>query len=282
MKKIAFLFFCLCITLVNFSQISTLPSTYSPFNPGTAFSTADGGSIGIEKEEDNVSGRNWNKYRHRISLIRYDKNLQVQKTNRLAEGKNVYSAFYSDLKRSAGKFWFVYIEPAEKNDIGDVKAVEINPVSLETSTPKVVASSESVASGLKLMYGMSELQIFSESSPDEKYTYLFISTGKGDFFLSCLDESLNPVWAKKETIQGIEDHNIKSIKIDDEGTIYLGYINNKKPCVSIYKKGKGKEYSFNMGEIKPKDVYLVVNKQTKSVTVSGAYFEGSEIHFPLP
>jgi hypothetical protein len=277
MKQSVLLFYSLFISLVNFGQLTIMPSTYTQFNPGISFFTADGGSISIEKEKDPVSGRNWNKYRDRISLVRYDKNRQVQKINKLAEGKNVYSAFYSDLKKIGNKFWFIYIDPAEKNDIGSVKAVEVNPVTLETGAPKMVASSESINSSLKLMGGMTALHIVSESSPAQKYTYLFIGTGKNDFFLSCLDESLNPVWAKKQSIKDVDDYKIKSIGIDDEGVIYLAYVNNKKPYVSVYSKNStGKEYTFSLGQSTPKDIYLLVSSKTKSVIAAGAYFDGSE------
>lgn len=274
MKQTALVLYCLLLSLANFGQLSSASSTYTEFDPGLSFFTNDGGSIAIEKERDAVAGRNWNKYRTRISLIRHDKNRQVQKIKRLAEGKNIYSAFYSDLKKIGDKFWFIYIEPAEQNNIGNVMAIEINPYTLETGIPKTVASSESVNSSLKLMNGMTDLHIVSESSPDDKYTFLFIGTGRDDFFLTCLDEGLNSKWAKK--IKGVDDGKIKSIKVDNEGNMYLAFINDKKPYVWIYStEGIAKDYSFNMGEARPKDIYLLVSQKTKSIIAAGAYFEGS-------
>lgn len=269
MKKITLLFYCLLIGLINFGQFASFFSPNTMLNPG-------GGSIGIAKEPYNVSGRNWNKFRQRISLIRYNENGQVQKTANLAESKNIFSIFYIDLKRIGNKFWLVYIEPAERNDIGNVKAMEVNPVTLETGSPITIASSESINSSLKLMFGMSELRVVSESSPGELYTFLFIGTGRGDFFISCLDQDLKTVWSKKETIKGLDDYKIKSIKIDDDGVIYMAYVNRKKPFVSVYSKdGIGKEYSFSMGNATPKDIYLLVSQKTNTVIATGAYFEGS-------
>lgn len=188
-----------------------------------------GGYIGVRKEEKNVSGMNWNKYRMTVTLIQYDKDMKVIKENKLSGGDNVYNGIiYSSLEKIGDKIWFIYVEPAEKNNIGNIMAIEINPLTLETSSPKTLAASSSMGLSLPIMSGADIKKVFLKYSPDRKRVLLFAGAGKEQFYLSCLDEQLNVIWGKNETIAGITDKEIQSEIIDNGGIIYLSYKGEEK------------------------------------------------------
>ncbi|SFW84978.1 hypothetical protein [Chitinophaga sancti] len=90
----------------------------------------------------------------KVTLLRYDKDMKVTKENKLSGGNNAYSRIlYSSLEKIGDKIWFIYVELDEKNNIGNIMAIEINHQALETSTPKTLAASSSMELSLPMMGG---------------------------------------------------------------------------------------------------------------------------------
>jgi hypothetical protein len=242
------------------------------------------GYIGIKKETKNVSGINWNKYRMAVTLIQYDKDMKVIKESKLSGGDNVYnSIIYSSLEKIGDKIWFIYVQPAEKNNIGNIMAIEINPLTLETSPPKVLAASSSMGLSLPMMSGAAASKVLFKYSPDHKRMLLFAGAGKDQFYLSCLDEQLNVVWGKNETIAGITDKEIQSEIIDNAGTIYLSYAGEEKgddkemANIVVFKQtGAPLHKTLRIQNGRPSEVLLLPSKQGDSIHIAGTYFDNTD------
>ena len=224
---------------------------------------------------------NWNRFRFAVTVKLYDKDMKMIKENKLSNGDNVYSGFYSALKKIGDNYWFIYVEPAEKSNIGNVMAVSIDPVTLATGTPKLLAAGSSMELSLPMVDGMSKLKFQFVTSPDQKHSLLLVGASKEQFYLARLDEQLNVVWGRKETIAGITDNNIQSNVIDNNGNIYLSYTEYIKNApnmghIMIFKKTGApvnKTVSLN-GTLK--EVKLLASQKGDLIYIAGTFFEETE------
>lgn len=281
MKLAVTLMICLCCMKTIAQQFHV---SISDTEPGLfKIALPDGGYVDIRKEDKNVSGMNWNKYRMAVTLIQYDKDMKVIKENKLSGGDNVYSSFYSSLEKIDDKVWFIYVEPAEKNNIGNIMAVEVNPLTLETSPPKTLAASSSMGLSLPLMNGMESKNFILKYSPDRKRVLLLVGAGKEQFYLSCLDEQLNVIWGKNETIAGITDKEIQSEIIDNGGTIYVSYKNDEKgdakemANIVIFKQtGAPIHKTLRIPNARPAEVLLLSSQQGDSIHIAGTYSDKTD------
>jgi hypothetical protein len=173
------------------------------------------------------------------------------------------------------------VEPAEKNNIGNIMAVEINPLTLETSSPKALAVSKSMGLSLPLMSGVGAKKVLFKYSPDHKRVLLFVGAGKEQFYLSSLDEQLNVVWGKNETIPGITDKEIQAAIIDNTGTIYLSYVGGEEDQetanITIFKQtGAPIRKSLRIENARASEVLLLPSKQSDSIYIAGTYFDQTD------
>jgi hypothetical protein len=274
MKSKLFLFFlCSVIVLSANSQITTLASSSQNFISSLNVKTSEGNYLGIEKRFDMASGFNWNKFRNSLAIVQYDGNMKRIKDVKLSSGQSVYSAYYSELKKVGNKYWLIYLEPTSGNDVGNIMALEINPVNLQTSSPITLASKTAIDLGMKFYGTMSkELKIWTSLSPSNSYLSLFVSAGKGDFYLSCFDNQLNSIWQKKESIEKVKDKDISSVVVDNKGNIFLGYTKKSEGYVGIYSKaGTASHQQVIAEDYDIKDVLLSVNRKANAVSVVGSY-----------
>lgn len=275
----------LCLLFLNttFAQqfhVSLTEPTQTDFG-FSSLAAPNGGYIGIDRTAKNVSGLNWNRFRFTVTARLYDKDMKMIKESKLSNGDNVYSGFYSAFKKIGDTYWLIYVEPAEKSNIGNVMAVSIDPATLATGTPKLLAAAGSMELSLPMVDGMSKLTFQFVTSPDQKHSMLLVGASKEQFYLARLDEQLNVVWGRKETIAGITDHNIHSSVIDNNGNIYLSYTEYIKNApnmghIMIFKKTGApvnKTVSIN-GTLK--EVKLLAAKKGDLIYVAGTFFEETE------
>ena len=282
MKLAVTLMICLCCmqTMAQQFHVSISDTELGP----SKIALPGGGYIDVRKEDKNVSGMNWNKYRMTVTLIQYDKDMKVIKENKLSGGNNVYNAnIYSSLEKIGDKIWFIYVEPAEKNNIGNIMAVEVNPLTLETSSPKTLAASTSMGLSLPLMAGLDAKKFVLKYSPDRKRVLLLVGAGKEQFYLSCLDDQLNVIWGKNETIAGITDKEIQSEIIDNGGTIYVGYKSDEKgdanetANIVVFKQtGAPVHKTLRIPNARPAEVLLLSSKQGDSIHIAGTYSDKTD------
>ena len=275
----------LCLLFLNttFAQqfhVSLTEPTQTDFG-FSALAAPNGGYIGIDRTAKNTGGLNWNRFRFTITAKLYDKDMKMIKENKLSDGNNVYSGFYSAFKKIGDTYWLIYVESAEKSNIGNVMAVSIDPVTLATGTPKLLAAAGSMELSLPMVDGMSKLTFQFVVSPDQKHSLLLVGASKEQFYLARLDEQLNVVWGRKESIAGITDHNIQSSVIDNNGNIYLSYTEYIKNApnmghIMIFKKTGApvnKTVSLN-GTLK--EVKLLASKKGDLIYIAGTFFEETE------
>ena len=266
----------LILCLVLQSQLAVSQVTTSGRQPGTILpssllSLPGGGYMGVEKKLDNAKSRSWNALRTTITVFLLDKNWKKIKEISLANGGNVFSAYYSTLKQVGGKYWFIYLEAGDNSDIGDIKAIDIDPETLETQDAKTIAAGASINQTIKQASQVQDLKIVFKSSPSQKYSYIFVRTFKGTFFLSCLNEKLDAVWGRKEAIDELDDDDIHSVEIDNAGNVFVGYTKKISAYYIIYTiTGNTIRRTLNLDKADAKEIMFSTTKDG-SVYVVGSY-----------
>lgn len=274
MKNIFLVFvFAFCLFQAN-AQVTTLSSSQGLI-PALPLKTLGGGYLALEKREDILSGSNWNKFRNSITVVQYDANMKRIKDLKLSEGKSSYSAHYSELKIIDGKSWLLYLEPASGNEVGNIMAVEIDPSTLALGTPKIIADKSAINLDMKFVGAISKtLRIFTTQSPGGNHQAIFVSTGKDDFYIGCLDSQMNMVWQRRESIEKVKDRDITSIAVDDKGKIYLGYTRKSDGFIGAYtKSGSPVHDQIPVEEHDVKDVLFISNSKTGAINVIGSYMD---------
>jgi hypothetical protein len=267
--------FSVLISLLTFTAQSQVSIGYSGriglFSPSAMLSVADGGYITIKKVDVEIKGKGWNTFRQAVTLVKYDKEFKPLSQVKLANGTAIYNGNYGELVKVGPKFWLIYLEARDSDDMGDIKAVEVNPETLAVAEPKVIASGASLNHRITKILKVYDLLFQTRVSPSGKYVCLYVRMSDSDFYISCIDDNMKPVWGKKESIEGIEKPGICSMEADDAGKVYLGYIKKDGPNYSIYfSSAKVKSVQVKLTEGSAKEILFHPSKNN-SVFVSGTY-----------
>lgn len=235
----------------------------------TTFPLAEGGFIGITKNTDkDYIGR----YGQRIRLAQYDKNMNLKKQADLSEKNVVGFYLMSEFKKIGDRYWLIYVEVIDKNSPGGVKAVEINPQTLEPASPKVLVSKEEA--NRVWTDNPRKPSFIVKSSPDGLRTGLYLSTSKNKYFAASFDDALKMTWSSEGTFVDKREDAEVSIATDNAGTLYAGYANEEKGYVNIYVKDREPVMlPVNLGQVKPSYVVLLAHKHSNTVSVTGMYKE---------
>jgi hypothetical protein len=255
-----------------------LSETQAESETSENYALKDGGFIGMRKVQDE-KGLVWVRKKESISILLYDAKMNVIKENKMGNGERAFGVVYTAFKKIAGKFWLLYSEPADKKGLGDFKAVEINPSTLQGGQPKTILSADESGLNAALQGMVFDFEIKFKSSPNENYSGLLISTGKKNGFLCALDKELNPLWIKKQIAADIDmtPSEINSWEVDDQGRIYLGYAKKNEGHIAVYKTASSPQIlNITVGGGKPNDVVLLAHKNNSSLTIAGGYFENTQ------
>lgn len=156
--------------------------------------------IGLDIDGSRPLGRTANRYK--ATIVRFDQKLTVVKKNELSAGEKIYGEWFFKIKRINNKIWFFYYEHG--NSLLDVfkslMVVEINPTTLETSTPRMIATVLKEAPNGTRIGRNTTLDILS--SADQKRTMVYMNFADNKVFLTLLDENLNVLWSKTDEVAG--------------------------------------------------------------------------------
>ena len=276
MKKIISLFLVYSITLQASAQEFNVALSEPQGDRRSSENHAlpGGGFIGMTYTEDNGGAANWIKRRAKISILLFDADMKLVKENKMANGERAFSVVYIAFKKTGDKFWLIYVEPGDKNNFGDFKVVEINPVTLEATKPKTI-----VAPGeIRLRPDLFNLKVDFKTSPNGKLAYFFVSTTKKEAYLCAIDEEFNTRWSQNDiaTDIGIDPKNINSIEVDNKGIVYLGFTKEGFGHVAVFRDGKTPQIlDITMKTGKPNEVLVLAHKNKSSITIAGGYFENT-------
>jgi hypothetical protein len=278
MKQFILFFFCL-LSLNSFSQLSLAYSgQMAMFSPSSFLPVSDGGYLSVKKGDvpENKKSKSWNDYRKAISFLKYDKNFKLVSEVRMAASGGICSGQYSELKKTGNKFWFIYLEPMDNNDVGNINAVEIDPASLQQKEVKTIAASTAMDHRLRDYRYTMYLDFLCGTSPSGKYIYLNVQLSDNDNFLTCMDENMKPLWGKKEKkMNGLIEAGICSMEVDDAGYLYTGLVHKKGGVFcSIYSPtGQMNRTEVTLSAGKPNEIVFHPVKNSDQVMVTGTYME---------
>lgn len=253
------------LSLAYSGQIGTFSSqTLMPVN--------DGGYISYKTVSADTKGKSWNTYRKLISFVKYDKDFKQVSEVKMTASDGICSGEYYELKRAGNKFWFIYLEPTESNDVGNIKAVELDPVSLQQKEAKTLAASTSINHTLRDYRYTMYFDFLCGASPAGKYIYLCVQLSDDDNYLACFDENMKQLWGgKNKRTEG----EICSAEVNDAGYLYMG-IRPKKgnlSCSVYSPSGQVSSTDLNLAAGKVRDIIFHPAKGTEQVTVTGTYME---------
>jgi len=232
-----------------------------------------------------MHGFGWNNTRLGIEVIQYDSNMVELKRVSFANGDRIYGSMFTDIKKINDKVYIIYHEVQPKNTVGNIMAVEVNPETLETGTPKIIGQIADTDYKLKFSESLQySLKYFFIGSPDGKKNLVMLTTGDKRCFVSMLDENMNVLWGKVQNVVESGDYEFKSVGIDNKGNIYVGYKlygketeknNSKNRIAIIHETGKPIDVILNLGAITAANLQVVPSKDNSTVHVAGTYMDNS-------
>ncbi|MEP7376984.1 MAG: hypothetical protein ABI675_26530 [Chitinophagaceae bacterium] len=234
-----------------------------------------GGFIGMKYIQDDRLITNWTKKKEKISILLFDASMKLVKEFNMANGEKAFGITYTVFKKAGDKFWLIYEEPGDKSKLGDLKAVEINPVTLEPAAPKTIVAFGEI--GFKPgMFGTFDLKIESKASPNGKFRYFFIRKGKSDTHLCVTGAEFNVVWSKNDITADIGKKDFNSMEINNQGTVFVGYMKDELGYVAVYRNAKAPQIlDAGMEKGMAKEILVLTHKNNNSITIAGGYFENS-------
>ena len=272
MKRIIFAILCL-LSVNGYTQISLAYSgQIGTFSSSSTIKTNDGGYISLKTISADTKGKSWNTYRKSVSFIKYDKDFkQVNEVKMTASG-GICSGEYYELKKVGNRFWFIYLEPMDNNAIGNIKAVEVDTVSLQQKEEKTLVASTSIDHTLRDYRYTMYFDFLCGASPAGKYIYLCMQLSDDDNYLACFDENMKPLWGgKNKRAEG----EISSAELDDAGYLYMG-IKPKKgnlSCSVYSPSGQLSSTEVSLAAGKVRELIFHPAKSSEQVVVTGTYME---------
>lgn|GEM_PF-5621113 len=234
-------------------------------------------------------GFGWNKVRLGIEVVQYDSNMTELQKKSLSDGDRVYGPFFTDIQKINGKVYIIYHEVQEKNTVGNIMAVKIEPETMETEAPKIIGSITATEYKLKFSESLqNSLKYFFVSSPDTKRNVVMLTTGDSRCFISVLDENMNVLWSRLQDLAQFGDYEFKSVNIDNSGNVYVAYklygskddVSNSKNRIAIIReKGKPTDLILNLKTVTASDLQVLPSKDNSFVHVAGTYMDNSNFAF---
>lgn len=216
-------FLLTCTYVMIRGQFITIPSAASNFKPEQFIKARDGGFIGYKTTyiEDRL---NTNGSRLAISVIKYDKDMNLVKEQQLP-GETGFAVYHQSLQESAGKIWMICIEPLEKSKkakLSNVVAFEIDPITLQAGNKRIIGDQNNMNQYVD-GYWRDGFKLVFESSLDKKHHVLFIYNNEEEFYISGLNEKLEPTWRLNSRIPEFKMKNeyFRSFHCDNDGKGYL-------------------------------------------------------------
>jgi hypothetical protein len=273
MKGIIFSFLFCISSYFSYPQISlaysNIPAT---LNTSSLKLIPGGGWLGLQKEEIKGKGKGWGNYTAVVTFQKYDANFKLLKRVDLPSSAGKISDGYCELHQLGNKYYFIYLQAQEGNQLGDIKAIEVNPATMELGEARVIASSQDLGFSLPDFRYTMYLDVFYKTSPSAKSS-MFLLMYRDNFFVSSMDENLNPRWKKREATKAIPAGSIHSAEVDDAGNIYIGYSDKLK---ASYRKYSLTGTSIDRPVVLPEGPANIILFQAKSDTVfvAGTYRKG--------
>jgi hypothetical protein len=236
-------------------------------------------------------GFGWNKVRLGIEIVQRDTSGAGEKKVALSGGERVYGPIFTALRKINGQVYFIYHETQEKNTMGNVMAIRINPETLELDAPKVIANI--AATDYKLEYSESlqnGLKFQLMPSPNKKNHLLVLHTQDKYFFTAVLDADLNIVWNKKQEFPEEGSYNFNDVTFDDAGSIYIAYRIHNSQSASSYTKdritvrratGKPLDLILNMQDEVSVIHIMVKPSAVKNIIHVGGFYKNRNIRWNL-
>jgi hypothetical protein len=219
MKQFLFVLFAL-LSVEGYSQISLAYSgQIGMFSSPSLMKTNDGGFISIKTASASIKGKSWNTFRKSVSFVKYDKGFKQVNEVKMTASEGICSGQYYELKKAGSKYWFIYLEPGNNNDVGNIKAIEVDPVSLQQKEAKTLVAGTDINHSLRDYRYTMYFDFMCGVSPAGKYIYLCLQLSDDNNYLACFDENMKPLWGEKNKRA---EGEICSAEIDDAGYLYIG------------------------------------------------------------
>jgi len=227
MKHIFCIFFLACFYCSLSQPFTVTASTPLDYDGASDLIPAGDGYLAIDTDLKRklVYTYKLNSPGHSITLLKYDKNMQLVKKTKLSGGKKVYGPFLSEIKNLNGKICLFYYQPGEEKTDIDIYLAVIDPDRVEISEPRKLMSLEQKNVGyFKAINVFSDFRFIITQSPDQSKTLLFWCSGQNNkLFYAVTDSGMNILRSKVEMIAETGKFIAQNACVDNAGNVYAGF-----------------------------------------------------------
>ena len=272
--KILLSFILSCLFFSNaFSQapVFALPANTFFMKEARGFVKVKNGYLGVRKyglDKTNPYQRRLN-----VSVVNYDDKMVELSENKFSNGEFVYSMFEPQIIKG-DKIWVICGDPGTSWNLGNIKAVEIDPQTYKPGASKILVSQEDLRETGQ--WGFFKVSI--KSSPNAKYHCLYFG-GENDekFYMACLNSYFEPVWKGKIQIPKTRTYQISDMSINDNGEIILASITKSVASLSIYNlKGEVTYQQLNFNNVEPAFIDILQSK-SGNLYIGGTLMKDSKL-----
>jgi hypothetical protein len=268
------LFFPLFQILTSYCVGQSFRTSFSnteKFNSSPVTYKIPGGYIALRMEEAETGAFSITRYKAIAVLSKYDENMHVVSEQKLSDGKPVFSSMLWEFKKVGESYWLFYMGFGEKWTLGNLFAVEIDPVKVTVGAPRILLSASEIDQRYTASSG--EFALTMQFSPDGKLISFFCMSASKEFFLAVFDDKLNLRWSKREPRQLIRGR-IQSTIITNKGEIYQTYKREVQGYVVISSEARPAQTVAMPDDIPATLNILLVNSTLgDTVFVAGTYGE---------
>ncbi len=276
MKTILSLAFFVCAYTTAFSQVIFAPSRVMFMGDNTPVIRSDEGTLRLRRTQ-NEKSTGWNKSNYKISVMFYDQHMRLSVKNDLANGDYAFNSIEPRMVRSGNSVWVIYAMPGNKNNIGDIIAEQLDGKTLKSIGKSTIVTEAELDESVAIYLNGPKCDFILKNSPDSKYHSLLIDNGRGDFFISCLDNNMKPIWKKRQDLPGFKHEDITGMAVNNEGTIFMSAVKKESTTVSSFSvSGSFSQQVVVMpGDIKP-DKASVFTGNNNDVYIGGVGMKDSK------
>jgi len=217
-----------------------------------------------------------------IRLRSFNSSMEMIKENKLEGGDRHFGPFPTTMVRFGDTLYLVYYRFDDDKDEVVINSAKLDPVSLELGPEKPIMRFDIQNIGaFKVVKLNNGFNFWVNWSPDRSKALAYFSSGIDNrFTMAVMDQGMNPIWSRTETISQTKEIDCDAAVVDNDGVVYVSYQYEVKKDpnshhVMVCKaKGKGKDFEMTAPSGTPYQVLLVPSKLGNFIHVVGTV--GSE------
>ena len=221
------------------------------------------------------------KMKYSVKLVKYDKNLKVDKEVKLADGERVYGPFEPMLKTIDDKLYFLYYQFAGDDDDIKLMCSELNPSTLSLGSPQELISIEQKNIALQQVMDLMSLKkfVFTASPDFSKILALWSSGINNQVYFSVLGRDIKKIRGVKESVKSELKVVVTNACVDNAGNVFIGFNDSKKKATHVLvskQDGKSLDLDVKIANGNVHEAFVLPSINSNDIKVIGTYKENTD------